>query len=190
VKLDLNRVLGWALPLVCMAVAAVLIIRQNSALQEANGKLLDAQRAETMAAAAKDLADKQSGKMRFAAAPATQNEESKFLDGLKIHAAAAGVKITRWNSRAGSTTAPAEAAEADPALHGITKRSGDLTLNGSFEAIRSFLVGMSQTNRLYTFSDMRWSRNEKGLELTTTISRYVEPSSTQMAAETSPQKKT
>lgn len=175
---DMRRLVGWAVPLFCIALAAFLIFRQHAAAQQASTDLVAAQQDEAAATAAKEEAERSSGTMRFAAAAPNTTEEPKFLDGLRAQAALAGIKISRWSSQAepASTAAPDAAPNENSPLKNIVKIRGQISLAGPYSGIRTFLAALDRSNRLYTFSDMRWSRKEKGdLELTATITRYVDP---------------
>jgi len=185
-KLDGFRILGWAIPLFCIALAGFLIWSGYSRLGSANLSLSAAQMSVQSASLARDEAEKKSGQARFAAVPLTQTEEPKFLNGLRDHAATRSIKINRWLGHPAS--APGEIspvamgtqdpATLDPAIKSIIRVSGDLTIQGTYENIRNFLGDLSSSNRLYLLSDLKWARKDDLVELTVTVTRFLDPTLT------------
>jgi hypothetical protein len=198
-RTDLSRLVGWAIPLICIAFAAIVLIKQRAAVTAASDHLTTAQRNEAAAMDAKDKAEKESGKMHFAAAPASDREESDFLNGLRMRAATAGIKITNWQSRGldmpkTPDSSSSDEKKPDTATQGILKYSGNLTLNGPYQGIRSFIAALGQSNRLFTLTDMHWARKDRAaaggtVELVTSISRYVDSTVAKPASVPTPEKK-
>ena len=182
-KMDPFRMLGWAVPTVCMAVAAILIFRQNGALQDAQSKRNHAEQLAQSATMEKSMVDRQEVEHRYAAADASSIEEPLFLEDLRSRARQCGVTIASWTSQAkqygGADSPSGQVASSGGAdanlLKGITKISCSLSLAGQYSALRTFLEGLTRSDRLYTVSDVNWSRAEEGTTLTVTLARYVGP---------------
>jgi hypothetical protein len=197
-----SRLIGWAIPLVCMAIAFYIVMGQYAGLRKANDHLVSAQRHESEATDTKEKAERASGKLHVAAAPASDREESEFLKGLHMRADTAGIRIAKWTSRGLDMPPKPTDGSADktenPATQGILKYSGTLSLVGSYQGIRAFLAALGQSSRLFTFSEMHWARKEGDraggtLQVDTTISRYVDPAVAKPATTPStltPEKKT
>ncbi len=177
------RILGWLAPTLCIGVAASIAFVQHRSLQEAQGSLQLAQAAVQEATAAKEQLDAAGDETRYAAAGMGPYEESAFLNDLRSRAAACQVEIRRWDSRFRSFGSETNDETKDPEeekrqekLKGITRISSDLTLAGSYSGVRKFLGGMVASPRLFTLSNVKWSRQDTGgTELLVTVSRYVEP---------------
>jgi hypothetical protein len=189
-KMDWSRTTGWLVPLLSIASAGYAIFDGNHKLQAANKAYAAAELNENAVSLQRDQAEKESGTMRYAVAPVTQNEETDFLGGLRAMAAGAGVKPTRWNESAVESAAlppgsPAAASSAgtpnsdqsgvDPALQNVQRIKGELTVFGPYQSIRSFLKSLDSSARLYTLSDMHLARKDSGLELTLAVTRYIDP---------------
>ncbi len=177
-RTDWSRIIGWAIPLICIAIAGVVIYNQHAAFDKAAQDLSAARTAEAAASVARDRAEQEAGTVRYAAVPPSTSEEPKFLNGLRSRATLSGIQISRWTSQ----TAPATStngqppAETDPAVKSLVKIQGDMTLSGPYQGIRKFLLDLSLTNRLYTLSNLRWTlKNGTDVELQTMITRYVDP---------------
>ena len=87
-RFDMARLFVWAIPLVCIALAAVVLFREQTAFAQAGQNLQTAQVAESSASLVKEKAEQVSGSNRFAAVPLSPNEEPEFLNDLRARAAA------------------------------------------------------------------------------------------------------
>jgi hypothetical protein len=176
---DWRRVVGWAVPLVCMAVVGGAIYVQHGNLQRAQDELGRAQEEARQALAANEEAARHGGEVRFAAQPTDRNEEAEFLEVLRKRAAETGVKIKAWTAQLTPPppTGQSEAESADPKaqkLKGLVSLRSELTVEGAYGNVRTFIAGLEQTKRLYTFNEIRWTKTRIGTELKATITRYVE----------------
>jgi hypothetical protein len=185
---DVSKILGWVLPIGCVLIAGAVLFFQHKRLDEAQVQLRSAEDAAIKAAMERDSALRDGQDLRFAAAEKTPIEESQFLNDLRVRAAASGVKLLRWNSRAiefggeSNSSTTTEEKEKQDKLKGIIKIASDLTLAGPYANARRFVGGLTSSERLYTLGNVRWARTEKGTELLLTISRYIQPNQGMMSA--------
>ncbi|HEY0866627.1 MAG TPA: hypothetical protein VGE01_04590 [Fimbriimonas sp.] len=173
---QLLRILGWAIPVICMAGGSYATYSQYSRLQTAKESQAAAELDRKRAEDALTLARKQVEEAgRYAAEPSTDFEGTLFLNDLRLRAQKAGVQIASWKT----TTAPASAGAGSDEkraklLEGIDRVSSELVLDGSYQAGRAFVEDLTRTERLYTINSARWNRGaEGGTQLTITVSRYV-----------------
>jgi len=181
--MDNKRLIGWAVPCLCIAAAGGVVFTKHGQLQQAETQLRVAQEKVEEATKAREALERNGAEVRFAAATQSPYEEASFLNEIRQRAVSCGVVISRWDSRNRSFGDSAEEAPTDPEeqkrlekLKGITRISSDLTLIGPYSGIRKFLGETTAQERLYTLSNAKWSRkDEGGTELLVTVSRYVEP---------------
>lgn len=180
-KANRFRIVGWTVSSLCLAGAAGLIANRHAAFVEASRRdvssALDLQKAREAALAVVH----QPHETRFACAIQKSSEETEFITDLRRRAHACGISIARWNShsepykKAEKTGPPAEGDATSKLLDGVTKVSCDVALDGSYPALRTFLRGLWEADRLFTVSHVDWSRAEKGSQLSMTLGRYVVP---------------
>ena len=167
---------GWLLPGLCLAASAGVLVNRHAALTEASRD--ESRAADELERARGDvLAASRQPKARFIVeAPRDPNEETHFLTDLRNDARACGVVIARWNSRSTDYRKPEGGGTSEEALlEGVTKASCDLTLTGSYPALRSFLAALSKSDRLLTIARVDWVRTEGGSDLSMSLNRYLSP---------------
>lgn len=185
-RFDAYRLFGWLIPGLCMVFAVLVLFNQTGALKEAQRVRDEASLDVTAAALKKTEVDAQVDERRFAAADANDMEQTLFLTDLRKRVNQSGAEITNWTSQVAQYRDPTTAAStgntavaADPKdaalLTNITRVSSTLTLSGPYGAIRSFLEGIQRSDRLFTLSNVNWSRSPENTKLILTISRYVAP---------------
>src|SRR5579862_7600770 len=186
-RIDGARIIGWAIPLACIAVSIVTITRARARLVTATRELGEAQVAVGTATVARDKAEKESGTMRIAAVPADKDEESLFLDGVRGYAAKNHLAIAKWASQLPEPLAPKQAdgsqssgddSGIDPTIKSLVRIRGEVTLDGSYQGVRTFLRKLAKSSRLYTISNIHWVRKDTGVEVTASVARYVDPTLT------------
>lgn len=176
------RIFGWLVPVSCFAISTVLVVGKHKELNARQMELDRASVALLSAQATKLDLDRQKPDRRFAAAVADSMEETLFLNDLRQRMHSNGVILIQWTSKAltyGSAptgqAALAGGANAD-LLKGITRVDCDLTVSGQYTAIREFVGGLTNSERLFALHNIVWSRSEKGAnQLTLSLSRYVSP---------------
>jgi hypothetical protein len=180
-KFDPFRIGAWLLSCLCLATSMGFIAARHSAFSEAAKKDSSADEELQRAREEQDAVRKQPPEQRFAEAPRVPDEETKFITDLRKRAQAAGAMIVRWNSHATTYETPKEGgppAESGPdrkLLVGITRIDCDLGLDGPYRALRTFIAGLSESDRLFTMKHVDWNRTETGSELSMTVSRYIAP---------------
>src|SRR5471032_1586911 len=97
-KSDGMRILGWVIPIFCMAIACWVVIKQNVAFQAASAAEDQSQR--DVEQVQKDYNDTKNlpPVIRFAAADEVPDEQGVFLDYLRKRALANDVKILNVSS--------------------------------------------------------------------------------------------
>ena len=183
------QAIRWVMPSAAVLLTTGFICNAQLQLDAAKEKKDRAEKALAAAEEARDQILNMGNRNRFAAQPVTPTEEAKFLDGLKRHVNASGASIIKWTST--STTYmppepddgnPQTAKGADPVLVGLSKVTSQLTLAGDYASLRSFLHNIAASPRLYTFSDVRWTRDRHGCLLALNLSRYIAPAASNDSA--------
>jgi hypothetical protein len=165
----------------CLATSTGFIAARRSAFVEAAKRDATAGDELQRAREEKHAVIKRPPERRFAATPRKPDEETKFITELRQRAFASGVTIVRWNSHA--TTYETPKANGPPTaetlakqlLVGYTRVDCDLALQGPYRALRSFIGGLWEADRLFTMRRVDWNRTVKASELSVTVSRYVAP---------------
>lgn len=162
-----------------MAVACYIIFSQNSAFQAASAARDQANRDVENAAKDKKNADDAPKRRRFAAAPDTPDEEAKFLNYLRQHAALYKVQLVSETSATTEYGKDRSTAILDPKiaelLKGIRKISCNITLSGPYAGLRQLMGELEASDRLFTLSNLSWNRTENGNRLSMIVGRYVAP---------------
>jgi Tfp pilus assembly protein PilO len=63
--------------------------------------------------------------------------------------------------------------EDDKTLTGVKKIYAELSVGGSYANIRAFLRDFENSQRMYTISNVKWSRTDSATELGVVLARYV-----------------
>lgn len=175
------RVLGWMIPGICMAGAVLVTYRQSQSLTEAQRER-EAAIGEVVAANKLRESLLSLGKeRRYAAVVGDESEQTQFLGDLKARAAQNGVVIKSWSTQVDALGKPAELStsgtvsdgEKDELLTGLIRIRSNLTVAGQFSNIQVFLRELIQSDRLFTLSNVNWTRVSDETNLAVTISRYV-----------------
>jgi len=174
-----DLMLGWVLPITCVALASGAIFMQYRRHQETQTKLEQTLQQVTTTQVRKAELEANLGKNQFASIRAGELEESAFLGEMRRRATESNVIITRWGSRGGGPVSPPpEDGSAPPPGPVLARRQGELALAGSYDNLRRFLADLQRAQRLYTIGDVRWARRpEGGNEVIFLITRYVEEGS-------------
>lgn len=111
------------------------------------------------------------------AAQSSPEEQAAFLTQMRVNAAAAGVKLVRYNNRGlvippRRTNDPKAQNEAPQLFKPV---ASNVEVSGPFEAVRGFAYSLLRANRLLNMSGVTWKRdNDKGTTtLSFTLIRYV-----------------
>lgn len=187
-KLSRVRLAAWAIPIVSFALAAALCVDRHAAFSAAVRRTRALESELSQAYAREDAMGGLKKAARFACAKRSPKEESVFFTGLRRHAALADVTIVRLRSQSetlgddkGLAGGPPPAAtpvgkeSPETVIKGVTRVGCQLVLDGSYPALRRFLQGLWKSDRLYTMSDVTWSRAPSGTEMTLTLNRYLAP---------------
>lgn len=185
-KADIIRIFGWVVPGICLAGAAGVLFNRHQTLAAELQALDNANRAVQLAGSERAAIEIRPTARRYAAAEQNKMEETLFLTDIRQRAAASGVSIVSWtsqtspadpkraNARPGENV-PIEPAKPGDELSDITQVISNLTLSGTYRALRTFLGGLASSDRLFTVGNVNWTRKDKGTELTVTLTRYVQP---------------
>ncbi|RYG27100.1 hypothetical protein EON82_00670 [bacterium] len=172
-RLEYERILGWGIPIVCILTSALTLNAKRNEFIEASAQRdeaavrLASTRQEQLAVAS------QPQERRFAAVDGDKLEETRFLDDLRSRAAAAGVTVIGWTSQTTTYGMEGETKLTDKSLAGLSKVSCNLTVGGSYVALRRFIRDLSEADRLFTVSHIDWRRSSNATELAMTLGRYV-----------------
>ncbi len=176
-----------AAPIVALVVGGVVWMNQQRRLTriKAEGEVV-LKEVRTVQAQLK-LADSQQASKRFPTVELNAQEQSKFLDLLRLCALETGVEITSWkNAVAGGDATPGSsntgAATAKPAStaprklpEGISMVTSNVEVRGAFPKVRDFLYRLQLNPRLLSIHKARWGRDAKYPNTVAefTLSRYV-----------------
>lgn len=187
-KTDIIRIFGWVVPGICLAGAAGVLFNRHQTLSAELKALDNANQAVQLAGSERAAIEIQPTARRYAAAEQNKMEETLFLTDIRQRAAASGVAIVSWTSQTSpadpnrANVRPGESLPVEPAKPGdelsdITQVISNLSLSGSYRALRTFLGGLAASDRLFTVGNVNWSRTDKATQLTVTLTRYVQPAS-------------
>jgi len=178
-KPDALRIMGWVIPLLCMAIAGWTLLRDNQELGAASDATKQAHRINEEKAKEKSLYDHQEPMHRYAAVDDVPLEETAFLNDMRTRMAADHVTFERWMSQSIEYGKDKLAVKMDDKtaalLKGIRRIGSTLTLTGSYGDIRKFLGELESSDRLFTLTNLTWNAAKEGTILTMTVSRYVAP---------------
>ncbi len=166
----------YFLPLACIGVSAWLIFDGQAQVAKAQENRASAQQELTVAQDAHLALDRLGDSKPVLSEPESAAEEARFLSGLRRHAALQGAAILKWSSTTEVYKEDAKMPE-HKALVGLTRVTSHLSAVGSYASLYKFLQSISSSQRLYTFSDIRWTRDSAANRLTFSLTRYVEPAS-------------
>ncbi len=181
-RLEPYRILGWLVPAFCFAVAAAVIFAKHTAFTAKQTELDSASLKLSATRTTKAELDRKLPDRWYASVPATSMEETLFLNELRERMHSTGVILIQWTSKVQSygvtSTGQPDLAGGENAalLKGITRVDCDLTVGGSYSAIRQFIAGINKSDRLYALHNVNWNRSDKTTNLLTlSLSRYVAP---------------
>jgi hypothetical protein len=178
-KADGLRILGWAIPILCMAAAGWIFYKENQEFHEADLAKNQAQRENEVAAREYQQLNEQPPGRRYASVDDVPEEEIAFLTFLRTRCAANKVNFKNWFSitteygKDKSSTPKDEKTAA--LLKGIRKISASLVLVGPYDNLRKLIGEVETSDRLYTLSNLNWLTVKEGTQLSLTVSRYVSP---------------
>ena len=170
--MQLERIEGWGIPLVCMAAAAIGIYAQHQRLAGAQVELQKAQSAAISTSMNRVDITKNVGEPRVAISSEGPNEQAMFLADLRQKAVDAGVRLRSWAGVEQENNGSATEGEKN-LTPGLIPIASELTIEGPYKAVRDFIAALEPAQPLYIFSNMTWRRTEIGTELKVTITRYV-----------------
>jgi hypothetical protein len=183
---DPFRILGWVIPGICIALAGWIIYHQDRVFQGAIAARNQANIELEEAVHQKVVIDSMPAERRFAAADDVPIEESSFLTYLKARAAAHGVTLASWNSQTieygKANQGVVQDQQLASILKGIRKVSSTLSLTGTYGSLRALIGDIEASDRLFTLSNLAWTRSKGGTSLTMVIARYVAPKKPSAAA--------
>jgi hypothetical protein len=165
------RIIGWAMPLLCMVLASGAIYTQYT-----RGKA--AQKADTAVMAQLDaqeklLADfkKQPSPDVILAADPLPQEQTEFVERLKELASHTGVKIQKLTNTKSATPVNADT------LKDVVAINSDLEASGDYFQVREFVSGITRGPRLMVLTKATWKTDEGATGISVTITRYVRATS-------------
>lgn len=175
------RILGWIIPILCMAIAGWILYGQSLAYTDASLKNNQANRDIQQAQKEKELYKSLKPSSRYAAGDDVPSEEPAFLNFLRARCEADHVLIDRYQTTTvvygrDKQATPADAGTA-ALLKGIRKISSTFTFIGVYADIRKLLGELETSDRLYTLTNITWvlARDGSSTSLSVTLSRYVAP---------------
>ena len=178
-KPDGLRLLGWAIPILCMAVACWILFKEHQDFIASDMARNQANRDLEVAAKENQAISEQPPGRRYAAVDDLPEEEIAFLTYLRTRCAANNVNFKSWSSQTVVYGKDKEVTSKDEKtaalLKGIRKISASLTLAGPYANIRKLIGEMELSDRLYTLTNLTWSTTKEGTQLGMTVSRYVAP---------------
>lgn len=186
------RLLGWLGPIACIAAAGFTIVNRQQMMQEADRQQRRAEAEYETANAERAKVLTQAEDRRYAAETYSPLEERDFIDYLRRQAAITGTTIVGWTSSS-ATFGPREQSslsnvpftdEEAKAIAGITRVTCVMKLAGEYQAIRSFIHTVMDSDRLITLNHVLWGRDKAGSQLSVSISRYTVAPKTGAGADT------
>jgi len=191
-KADGLRMLGWAIPILCMAAAGWILFKENQAFVAADYARNQAHRDNEEKAKELEVYKNLPPEVRYAAVDDVPEEETTFLTFLRTRTTADNVTFKNWFSQTIEYGKDKQAAPKDPKvaelLKGLRKITGALTFTGAYQDIRKLVGELEESNRLYTQNNITWTATKDGTQLAMTISRYVAPAKPGAVKKTPPPK--
>jgi hypothetical protein len=167
------RIWAFAIPLVCLVLGVILIMTQ---LARVRG--LDAEKAQISKNISfvqgliaqndmQPLADKEP------AIPQTADEQSLFLNELRLHAANARIELVRWANSPPPAQQPG--APAPPPSGPTIPIVSSVETAGTYQNLRAFMYSLLRSPRLLNVSNLTWRREDDypNTRLIFTLTRYV-----------------
>ena len=115
---------------------------------------------------------------RIACVAASPQEQTEFLKLLRGYAGLHRVQIARWaDAPPPDSNGAADSAKlARPS--GVTAIVSQIDARGAYNDSRQFMYALLRSPRLFTLNDVKWTRGERGITVTTfSLTRYVTASS-------------
>jgi hypothetical protein len=175
-----SRILGWLLPVLCIIGATVALIIQFGRVIGAQLNFAkaddDVKKAIALNSKSKDITQYQ----RRIGPMDGPTEETRFVSDLNSIAKIHNVTLLKLSSRAQAFGAGVldsrgyrYTLEDDKTLTGVKKIYAELSVGGSYANIRAFLRDFENSQRMYTISNVKWSRTDSATELGVVLARYV-----------------
>ena len=172
------RILGWIIPIVCMAISGWVLFGQNQAAGEARAKRDNAGRDLFEVQKERDLYAHLKPSARHAAEDDEPLDQDVFLNYLRGRCAQNNIRFDHYQTQ-NTTFGEKGNTPSDPAkaalLKGIRKIGSTMTFIGDYQSLRKLVGEFEASDRLYTLSNIVWTSLKDGTSLTMTISRYVAP---------------
>lgn len=173
-----SRLLSVGMPIVFVFFGFVMVFIQYRRLSDANSSLADSQKKldSLNAIVAKAKIEPEGDKIPVV--PATREEDTRFLEGLKRTAQETGTQLVKWVSTirpAGSQPGVTSTGNTPPSeLKNVYEVLGDLEVYGDYNAVRAFVQRLEAGPRLLNMNNVTWRRGIKsGTRLQMTVIRYV-----------------
>jgi|GEM_PF-2650478 hypothetical protein len=175
-----SRILGWLLPVICIVAATVALIIQFGRVIGAQLNFAKAdeevKKAIALNSKSKDITQYQ----RRIGPMDGPTEETRFVSDLNTIAKIHNVTLLKLSSRAQAFGAGVldsrgyrYTLDDDKTLTGVKKIYAELSVGGSYANIRAFLRDFENSQRMYTISNVKWSRTDSATELGVVLARYV-----------------
>lgn len=180
-RFNLNNVLVVVLPLIVLLGSGWLTMYQLRRMRD-----LDAQRRQveqSIAITQNSIASLEAlpPLNRIPTEPFAPKEQVDFLNTLRAYADATRVRLVNWSNATPlaplSTTSPAtDTMEPKNALpRGVIPIGSAVVISGTYANVREFLYYLLRSPRLFSLTDLRWSRSDQYPNTTVsfTLTRYV-----------------
>jgi len=165
-----------------MTLAALGFASQTQRLREASLERERSSRLLEQVFAERDLAARRALQRRTATVPTSNREEGAFLNEFRQKASGAGVHILKWSAQETPVIAEDDT-NVDPALKQVTTIRSNVTVEGSYANLRTFVRELVASERLTTINNVSWTRGVTGSQLTCTLSRYLRPAQTTVSTD-------
>ncbi len=165
------RIIGWAVPGVCMILAGSMVFLQFQRVKTARDKQDQlAVETETLEKELVTLKARPKSALILAVDPSA-GEEGEFVDMIKHLAGKNAVQIDRLRNNA-------VVLAANPRLPEMQPIDSEVELRGPYFGIRKFVTDLRTQSRVYVLQDAAW-QNQKGESvLTLKVQRYVRKTKT------------
>ncbi len=169
-----TKLASVGIPCICAVIALVSVYLQYNRLTTADRNIKDAE--NQIKLLDEDL--KKSRGNEFASkvpsVPNTPEEDTQFLDGLKLSAQRTGVTILKWSSTSKPAGTDTPNQPQPVPLQGVTAILSDLEVQGPYESVRAFVINLESQPRLLNMNNLSWHRGTKeGTKLFVNLVRYV-----------------
>jgi hypothetical protein len=180
-RLNLNNVLAVVLPLVVVLGSAWLTVFQVRRMRD-----LESQRRQveqSIAITQNSIASLEAlpPLNRIPTEPFAPKEQVDFLNTLRAYADATRVKLVNWTNATplapiSPSNPAADSQEPGSTLpRGVIPIGSAVVISGTYANVRDFLYYLLRSPRLFSMTDLRWSRSEQYPNTTVsfTLTRYV-----------------